>query len=124
MTVNIDPPPRDDRPLAHKMAHGGQVRLPGSATSQPRQTEPPIPPPASGSRPEDPERWEQQLKRAAVAWHSATVIDETQPALKQTTSGPPKVVAAWLRAVADQLDPQPKRPTMRGESSHDRLMSS
>lgn len=50
----------------------------------------------------------------AQQWHSATVIDEQRPALKQTTSGPPKVVAAWLRAVADQLDPP--RPHMRGLS--------
>jgi hypothetical protein len=46
----------------------------------------------------------------AVEWYTAEIIDQRAPRLRQTTEGPPKVVAAWLRAVADQMDP-PKRPT-------------
>jgi len=44
--------------------------------------------------------------------------DDEKADLKQTTAGGAKSTAAWLRAIADEIDPpQPRNPVLRGERS-------
>lgn len=47
---------------------------------------------------------------ASVTARHAGIVPSPAKPLVQSVEGTPEVVAAWLRAVADQLDP-PKRPT-------------
>ena len=49
-------------------------------------------------------------------WNRAEIVTSRpgQPDVRQSTEGGDVVTAAWLRAVADQLDPP--RPAMRGGS--------
>lgn len=63
---------------------------------------PAVPPPAVEPPPPESELM------PGMPWYSATVVDESHSSLELTASGPPKVVAVWLRAVADQLDPPPR----------------
>jgi fatty acid-binding protein DegV len=46
-------------------------------------------------------------------WHKVEIIttEDGKGDLKQTVEGNSKAVAAWMRAVADELDP--KRPVLR-----------
>lgn len=46
-------------------------------------------------------------------WHKVEIVttEDGKGQVKQAVEGNSKAVAAWLRAVADELDP--KRPAMR-----------
>lgn len=51
--------------------------------------------------------------------YEATVVERhpSKPDMKQTTTGGAKTTAAWLRALANEIDPtpavQPQKPTCR-----------